>query len=373
MPLPEDASSQHESNAAGGTISSESYRTAVSSGHHVASGKEMRSSRGSMFSSTLSESSLRPISETGYLDADELQSSESRSQSLSPTRSSSSLKICPSSAPTSRKERNRPIETSISMSNSKSEEILPSHEDDNNFPVEEPESYHETFITDNLPDTIMSIREEIKAGSSDLSTIVTHPQVHTYSGARVPYRMRAESVPHLVKYRLQSSSPSTTSSLSKSSTSSTIAVSASPSSSVVTRRRREGVSRMLPPKDLHPDGPYYPQGNVFRRFSTPQECLSAGVSSPNDDTQSSRGSQATPRMGHRSSLGVRRLSEFKALTTSLGVHIQGSLLSLAGTYDKTFKVSLFRYKYSMFITLLIYFIIFMVFINKHYLIVVSYM
>lgn len=34
---------------------------------------------------------------------------------------------------------------------------------------------------------------------------------------------------------------------------------------------------------------------------------------------------------------VRRLSDLKALTTTLGLHIHGSLLSLAGNYDKARK------------------------------------
>ena len=42
---------------------------------------------------------------------------------------------------------------------------------------------------------------------------------------------------------------------------------------------------------------------------------------------------------------VRRLSDLKALTTTLGLHIHGSLLSLAGNYDKARKqvLSLFHW------------------------------
>lgn len=112
----------------------------------------------------------------------------------------------------------------------------------------------------------------------------------------------------------------------------------SSSSAIVHRQRRTGAGQLQPiAKGLHPDGPYFPQGKVCRRFSSPVS-LSGDNLTIQEETQSSRETDGAGRSRSRPSLGVRRLSDLKTLTTTLGLHIHGSLLSLAGTYDKAFKV-----------------------------------
>ena len=107
-------------------------------------------------------------------------------------------------------------------------------------------------------------------------------------------------------------------------------------SSQFQRYRRQGVSK--PPviqKPLASEGPYYPQGNIFKRFSSPSV---VPVISSNDSARGSRRSDGSISTSRRASVGGRRFSDLKALTTTLGSHIHGSLLSIAGTYDKAFKV-----------------------------------
>lgn len=103
------------------------------------------------------------------------------------------------------------------------------------------------------------------------------------------------------------------------------------------RIRRYGVGQMRQvPEGYYPDDLYFPQGNMCRRFSTPVGPTSESV--VREGHRSSKTSNVSARTNSRSSIGVRRFSDFKSLTTTLGFHLHGSLLSLAGTYDKAFKV-----------------------------------
>ena len=98
------------------------------------------------------------------------------------------------------------------------------------------------------------------------------------------------------------------------------------------RTRRSGVTLCASNfNTLKPDGPYYPQGNISRRSSSPSVSLS-------DMSRAAKGADTSDKLRGRQSFGGRRFSDIKALTASLGLHIHGSLLSLAGSYDKTFKV-----------------------------------
>ena len=95
---------------------------------------------------------------------------------------------------------------------------------------------------------------------------------------------------------------------------------------------------------IQPEGPYFPQGNFFRRYSSPVGTGKSPDSGPLSFQEGRKissdagplDSQDTENPKKKSSrrlslLGVRRLSE---LTSNF---FHGSLLSLAGTYDRTFK------------------------------------
>ena len=99
------------------------------------------------------------------------------------------------------------------------------------------------------------------------------------------------------------------------------------SSALIAQKIRRSSGNQPATKPLSPDGPYFPQGKVCRRISCPE-----GVIHEESNGTENKQTVFPTKPARRPSLAARRLSDLK----TLGGHIHGSLLSLAGT--KSFKV-----------------------------------